>query len=272
MPPLPGTYRPATKATTTSAALAVKILTSAVVDGRRPRIGVASGDIEDIAERDSRIKGRHDERGSEHVGMDDPEPSPLANRADPPVSSPAIKPLTVLSPEDGSLGALPDREAMSFDVSSGATPRSPGGRSSPSRTTSATPHDPGRTVLPWRGKSKIPVGPFLGPLERVKLGVHRPCCLGLRLPTVDMCEAIKATDRRQPPIDGGGSEVLLFHGSAVQLDVGAGRFEDCQMGVGCPLEKCAEVVSVGVQSSAADLQEPERPQPPSGKRQIGGPR
>ncbi len=70
---------------------------------------MASGDL-DVAQRDSRIEGRHDECGPEHVGVDDPEPGPLADRADPPVSGPAVEALTVLPPQDGSLGAFPDHE------------------------------------------------------------------------------------------------------------------------------------------------------------------
>ncbi len=89
--------------------MTVEVLASTVVDGRRSRIRVASGDL-DVAKRDSRIEGRHDERGSQHVGMNDPEPSPLADRTDPPVSSPAVEPLAVLPSEDGSLGALPDNQ------------------------------------------------------------------------------------------------------------------------------------------------------------------
>ena len=85
----------------------VEVLSSAVVNGGRSRIGVAGGDL-DIAKRDSCIEGRHNERGPEHVRMDDAEPGPLADRADPSMSGPAIEPLAVLPPEDGTLGAFAD--------------------------------------------------------------------------------------------------------------------------------------------------------------------
>ena len=68
---------------------------------------MASRDL-DIAKWDSRVEGRHDERGPKHVGMDDPEPSLLSDRADPAMGGPAIKASAVLPPENGTLGAFPD--------------------------------------------------------------------------------------------------------------------------------------------------------------------
>ena len=63
-----------------------------------------------IPERDSGVKGGHDEGRSQHVRVDSPEPSALANRTDPPVSGPAVQALAVAPTKDRSLVALSDGE------------------------------------------------------------------------------------------------------------------------------------------------------------------
>jgi hypothetical protein len=51
--------------------MAVEVLPPAVIDGRRPRVGVARCDL-DVTQRHPRVKRGHDERGAQHVGMDNP--------------------------------------------------------------------------------------------------------------------------------------------------------------------------------------------------------
>jgi hypothetical protein len=70
-------------------------------------------------------------------------------------------------------------------------------------------------------------------------------------PTVDVCEPIEATNRREPPIDGGRRKASFLQGSPVQLDVGSCRLQDSQVGVLCPLEERPQVVAVGVERPAA---------------------
>jgi len=80
--------------------MAVEVLPPVVVDGRRPWIGVAGSDL-DVPERDSGIQGRHDERCPEHVGIDDAEPSLLADRADPAMGRAPIQAHPIPTTEDG---------------------------------------------------------------------------------------------------------------------------------------------------------------------------
>ena len=76
--------------------VAVEVLSAAVVDRGRPRIGVASREL-DIAQRNTRVKRRHDERGPEHVWMDSAEPGVLTDGADPTMSGPSVTALAVSS-------------------------------------------------------------------------------------------------------------------------------------------------------------------------------
>ena len=71
--------------------VAVEVLPPAVIDGRRPRIGVAGGDL-DVTQGHAGVEGGHDEGGSQHVGMDDPEPGLLADGADPAVRRAPVEP------------------------------------------------------------------------------------------------------------------------------------------------------------------------------------
>ncbi len=57
-------------------------------------------------ERDPGVEGRHDEGGPEHVGMDDPEPGPLADGADPAMRRAPVEALAVVAVQDRALGAL----------------------------------------------------------------------------------------------------------------------------------------------------------------------
>ena len=61
--------------------VSVEVLASPVVDDGGPGISVAGGDL-DVAKRDAGVKGGHDEGGSEHVGVYQAEPGPLADGAD----------------------------------------------------------------------------------------------------------------------------------------------------------------------------------------------
>jgi hypothetical protein len=79
--------------------MTVEVLPPAVIDGPRPRIGVACCDL-DVTQRHPRVECRHDESSSEHVGMDNPEAGPLADGADPTVCGASVESLTVVAVQD----------------------------------------------------------------------------------------------------------------------------------------------------------------------------
>ena len=54
---------------------------------------------------------------------------------------------------------------------------------------------------------------------------------------VDVGEAVEAADRRQPAIDGRGSQAAGLHGPHVQLDLGPRRLQDVDGVIGRPLKK-----------------------------------
>jgi hypothetical protein len=54
----------------------------------------------DVAKGNSGVEGGHDEGGSEHVGIDDPESRPLANGADPTMCRAPIQVVSVVSSKD----------------------------------------------------------------------------------------------------------------------------------------------------------------------------
>ena len=87
--------------------MAVEVLAPAVIDGGRPRIGVAGGDL-DVTQGHPRVECRHDESGTQHVGMDDPEAGPPTNGADPAVRRAPVESLTVLAVQDRALTSLPE--------------------------------------------------------------------------------------------------------------------------------------------------------------------
>ena len=63
------------------------------------------GDL-DVTQGHPRIERRHDEGGSEHVGMDDAEAGPPPDRADPAVCRPPVESLAVVAMQDRSLTSL----------------------------------------------------------------------------------------------------------------------------------------------------------------------
>lgn len=65
--------------------------------------------------------------------------------------------------------------------------------------------------------------------------------------TVDVAEAVEAADRREPAVDGGGSQATSLHGPHVQLDLWPGGLQDVQAVVGRPLEERPQVIAVGLQ-------------------------
>ena len=89
--------------------MSVEVLTSSVIDRRRPRIGMSGGDL-DIAQRNTGVERGHDEPGPQHVGVDGPKTSPLADRAHPTVGGSAVEALAVSSAKDRALRSLTDGE------------------------------------------------------------------------------------------------------------------------------------------------------------------
>jgi hypothetical protein len=77
----------------------VEVLAATVVDGCRSGISVAGSEL-NFAERDSCVAGRHGERGSEHVRMDQADPGSLSNRAHPAVSGAAIEALSIVTQQN----------------------------------------------------------------------------------------------------------------------------------------------------------------------------
>jgi hypothetical protein len=64
---------------------------------------------------------------------------------------------------------------------------------------------------------------------------------------VDVGEAVEAADRREPAVDGGGSQATSLHGPRVQLDLWPGGRQDVEAVVGRPLEERPQVMAVGLQ-------------------------
>ena len=66
---------------------------------------MASGNL-DVTERYARIEGGHDERRSEHVGIDRTEPGLLSDGPYSAVGGAPVESLAVLATQDGPFGAL----------------------------------------------------------------------------------------------------------------------------------------------------------------------
>jgi hypothetical protein len=79
--------------------MAIEVLASAVVDRSGPRIRVPGGDL-DITEGNAGIECGHDERRSEHMGVDSTEPCLLADGAHPAVGGSPIQSRSVLPTQD----------------------------------------------------------------------------------------------------------------------------------------------------------------------------
>ncbi len=89
--------------------VAVEVLAAPVVDRGGTRIRMAGGDLH-VAKWDTCVEGGHDERGSQHVRVDQPEPGSLANGTNPAVSSAPVEALTVATAQDRALAAFTDRQ------------------------------------------------------------------------------------------------------------------------------------------------------------------
>ena len=87
----------------------VEVLAAMVVDGGRAGVGVSSGYLH-FAERDSGIEGSHDERRSEHVGVDEAESGSLADGPHPPVGGAPVQRLAVVAHQDWPRSPFPERE------------------------------------------------------------------------------------------------------------------------------------------------------------------
>ena len=257
--------------------MAVEVLPPAVIDGGRPRIGVAGGDL-DVTQGYPRVERRHDEGGPEHVGMDDPEAGPLADGADPAVCGAPVESLTVVAVQDRPLASLAEGEvdgpghpwdqrdhgrlvALPDDAQGPMAPVEAEvlgvggtGLAHPQAVEAEQGGQGGVVGVVALGREEEPAE--LAPVEatpfaRVDLGPAGVLRWVRWDPAVDVGEAIEPADGRQPPIDGRGGQAPLLHGAPPQLDVGPLGLEHVETDVGAPLEEGAQVVAVGLEGSTA---------------------
>jgi hypothetical protein len=69
--------------------------------------------------------------------------------------------------------------------------------------------------------------------------------------SVDVCEPVEATDRRESTVDRRRREAAVLHPGAEQLDVRPARPHDTDAVVAGPLEEAAQVVAVRLERAAA---------------------
>lgn len=69
-----------------------------------------SGGQLNLSERDAGIEGGHDERGPEHMRMNQPYPSTLPDRANPAVRGAPVEAAAVVAHQDRSVSAFADSE------------------------------------------------------------------------------------------------------------------------------------------------------------------
>jgi hypothetical protein len=83
---------------------------------------VAGGELH-AAERGTGVEGGHDERRSEHVGVDAAEPGAAADRVDPTVGGAAVEALAVTASQDGPSWCSPMLRSMCrpFEVRAGSS-------------------------------------------------------------------------------------------------------------------------------------------------------
>ena len=62
----------------------------------------------DVPQGNASVEGGHDESGSEYVGINDPDPGPLADGTHPAMGCAPVEAPAILSAEDPALGALAD--------------------------------------------------------------------------------------------------------------------------------------------------------------------
>jgi len=89
--------------------VAVEVLAAVVVDRGGSGVGVEGGELH-VAERDTGVGGGHDERRSEHVGVDAAEPGAAADRVDPRVGGAAVEALAVTASLDRPVEVFADVE------------------------------------------------------------------------------------------------------------------------------------------------------------------
>ena len=87
----------------------VEVLAGSVVAHRCSRVGVAGGDL-DVAEGYSGVERGHDERGSQHVGMDAVEACLVTDRADPIGRRCGCRGGVISGPQDRSGGVFTEGE------------------------------------------------------------------------------------------------------------------------------------------------------------------
>ena len=90
--------------------MAVEVLSPAVIGGRGSRIGVPSGDL-DITRGHAGIERRHDEGGSQHVGVDNSKSRPLADGAHPAVRRSPVESCAVVPAQDRTLAAFAEGQS-----------------------------------------------------------------------------------------------------------------------------------------------------------------
>jgi hypothetical protein len=220
--------------------MAVEVLPSTIVDGGRPRIGVASSDL-DITQGNSCVECRHNERGTEHVGVNDPEPGSLPDGPDPTVCSATVKSLSVVTVQDRSYAAFAEREV---DGAGHSWDQGDHGRLVAFADNAQRPVSPveaqvlgigcaglahSQTIQAQQSGESGVVGVVtlsreeepteLAPVETTSFARVDPGPAGILRrvrgdSAVDVGEAVEPADGGQPPVDGRSGQSPLLHGAA----------------------------------------------------------
>jgi hypothetical protein len=228
-----------------------------------------------VAQRDTGVKGGHDERGAQHVGVNVFEPGLSADRLDPAVGGAGIEPSPIVASQDRAGGPLPNREVEGAGGAghqrdrAGLLPlptirsvRCP--RSNPRSSTSAphasltrSPFNASSTAsAAWVGEIRSAVHKKAASSPRtipplggwVDAGAHVLSRVGADS-AVDVGEAVVAAHRRQATIDRRGGEPAFVKPRPVQLDVDPGRLQRWNPDGGRPLEELTQIGAIRLEGA-----------------------
>jgi hypothetical protein len=210
-------------------------------------------------------------------GMYRPDPCPFADRADPAMCGAAVEALAVVAQQDrsfspfadgevdGSCGARHERDESGLvalaDDAQDRWPRSMAMSSMLAAQASLTrkpfnPSNMASAAWPWSNHSAVkrsrPSSPRSSRRRSVGCTVgRRTYWAGLEEIRPSMWAKVEPTSSGQAPVDSRRGQAVFFHQGSVQLEVGAGGFQNGQAVIGRPLEQVAQVVEVGVEGPAA---------------------